>query len=165
MQAAVIKRSERDFIILASGASTMVRLPSMTAADLFFRELRQQVRSSLSRQILPANFSHDLRKQLQEPKRRPDFRLARMIARILVVGSPRRLPISGFPHSSRATEVLPNVQDEPRPWLARLVLLGARDVTAMVVGSGALLGFVWWPERDTIDDAGERARTTDFIIA
>jgi hypothetical protein len=34
----------------------------------------------------------------------------------------------------------PNVQDEPRPWLARLVLLGARDVTAMVVGSGALLG-------------------------
>jgi hypothetical protein len=37
-------------------------------------------------------------------------------------------------------EVPPNVQDEPRPWLARLVLLGARDVTAMVVGSGALLG-------------------------
>jgi hypothetical protein len=36
--------------------------------------------------------------------------------------------------------ILPNVQDEPRPWLARLVLLGARDVTAMVVGSGALLG-------------------------
>src|SRR5215216_7869429 len=35
----------------------------------------------------------------------------------------------------------PNVQDEPRPWLARLVLLGARGVTAMVVGSGALLGF------------------------
>jgi hypothetical protein len=35
---------------------------------------------------------------------------------------------------------LANVQDEPRPWLARLVLLGARDVTAMVVGSGALLG-------------------------
>jgi len=34
----------------------------------------------------------------------------------------------------------PNVQDEPRPWLARLVLLGARDVTAMVVGSSALLG-------------------------
>jgi hypothetical protein len=36
---------------------------------------------------------------------------------------------------------LPNVKDEPRPWLARLVLLGARGVTAMVVGSGALLGF------------------------
>jgi hypothetical protein len=36
--------------------------------------------------------------------------------------------------------ILPNVQDEPRPWLARLVLLGARDVTAMVVGSGALFG-------------------------
>ena len=35
---------------------------------------------------------------------------------------------------------MPNVQDEPRPWLARLVLLGARGVTAMVVGSGALLG-------------------------
>src|SRR5688572_32075352 len=34
----------------------------------------------------------------------------------------------------------PNVQDEPRPWLARAVLLGARAVTAMVVGSGALLG-------------------------
>src|SRR5687767_11701042 len=34
---------------------------------------------------------------------------------------------------------LPNVQDEPRPWLARAVLLGARIVTAMVVGSGALL--------------------------
>jgi hypothetical protein len=43
---------------------------------------------------------------------------------------------------TRAEEerILPNVQDEPRPWLARLVLLGARDVTAMVVGSGALLG-------------------------
>src|SRR5687768_16082682 len=36
--------------------------------------------------------------------------------------------------------LLPNVQDEPRPWLARAVLLGARVVTAMVVGSGALLG-------------------------
>jgi hypothetical protein len=35
---------------------------------------------------------------------------------------------------------MPNVQDEPRPWLARLVLLGARGVTAMVVGSGALFG-------------------------
>jgi len=35
---------------------------------------------------------------------------------------------------------LPNVQDEPRPWLARLVLLGARGVTAMVVGSGVLFG-------------------------
>src|SRR5205823_11455975 len=35
--------------------------------------------------------------------------------------------------------ILPNVKDEPRPWLARLVLLGARGVTAMVVGSGALL--------------------------
>jgi hypothetical protein len=35
---------------------------------------------------------------------------------------------------------LPNVQDEPRPQPARLVLLGARDVTDVVVGSGALLG-------------------------
>src|SRR5215204_821666 len=41
---------------------------------------------------------------------------------------------------SSKRKILPNVQDEPRPWLARLVLLGARDVTAMVVGSGALLG-------------------------
>jgi hypothetical protein len=43
-------------------------------------------------------------------------------------------------HRYLAHEILPNVQDEPRPWLARLVLLGARDVTAMVVGSGALFG-------------------------
>jgi hypothetical protein len=35
---------------------------------------------------------------------------------------------------------LANVQDEPRPRLARAVLLGARIVTAVVVGSGALLG-------------------------
>src|SRR5688572_15972774 len=35
---------------------------------------------------------------------------------------------------------LANVQDEPRPRLARSVLLGARIVTAVVVGSGALLG-------------------------
>src|SRR4051812_24449510 len=34
--------------------------------------------------------------------------------------------------------VLPNVKDEPRSGLARLVLLGARDVTALTVGSGAL---------------------------
>jgi hypothetical protein len=37
-------------------------------------------------------------------------------------------------------DLLPNVQDEPRPRLARAVLLGARIVTAVVVGSGALLG-------------------------
>jgi hypothetical protein len=43
-------------------------------------------------------------------------------------------------YSMNDSVTLPNVQDEPRPWLARLVLLGARDVTAMVVGSGALLG-------------------------
>ncbi len=35
--------------------------------------------------------------------------------------------------------ILPNVKDEPRPRLARAVLLGARIVTAVVVGSGALL--------------------------
>jgi hypothetical protein len=35
---------------------------------------------------------------------------------------------------------LPNVQDEPPPQPARLVLLGARDVTAVVVGSGGLFG-------------------------
>src|SRR5690349_683569 len=40
-------------------------------------------------------------------------------------------------HTSSA--LLPNVQDEPRPQPARLVLLGARDVTDVVVGSGALL--------------------------
>ena len=39
-----------------------------------------------------------------------------------------------------AADTPPNVKDEPRPWLARAVLLGARVVTAMVVGSGALLG-------------------------
>jgi hypothetical protein len=37
-------------------------------------------------------------------------------------------------------ELLPNVQDEPRPQPARLVLLGARDVTDVVVGSSALFG-------------------------
>jgi hypothetical protein len=42
--------------------------------------------------------------------------------------------------SEDSHRLLPNVQDEPRPWLARAVLLGARIVTAMVVGSGALLG-------------------------
>src|SRR5215211_6873383 len=47
--------------------------------------------------------------------------------------------------------VSPNVQDEPRPWLARSVLLGARIVTATVVGSGALLGIfegasLAWPD-------------------
>jgi hypothetical protein len=38
--------------------------------------------------------------------------------------------------------LLPNVKDEPRSRLARGVLLGARIVTAVIVGSGALLG-VW----------------------
>src|SRR6266545_4102196 len=43
-----------------------------------------------------------------------------------------------------ASDYLPNVKDEPRPWLARAVLLGARIVTAMVVGSGALLASVFF---------------------
>jgi len=43
----------------------------------------------------------------------------------------------GHGHSS------PNVQDEPRPWLARFVRLGARSVTAMVVGSSDWLGSVF----------------------
>ena len=43
---------------------------------------------------------------------------------------------------------LPNVQDEPRPWLARAVLLGARIVTTMVVGSSALLGA--WGVSDSV---------------
>jgi hypothetical protein len=54
----------------------------------------------------------------------------------------------------------PNVQDEPRPWLARLVLLGARDVTAMVVGSGALLGSeVFGPQSSVPSDTGQHSRT------
>ena len=36
--------------------------------------------------------------------------------------------------------ILPNVQSEPRSWLARSVLLGAQSVTAMIVGSTAWLG-------------------------
>jgi hypothetical protein len=35
---------------------------------------------------------------------------------------------------------LQNAQTEPRSWLARIVLLGAQSVTAMIVGSSALLG-------------------------
>src|SRR5688500_9371903 len=50
---------------------------------------------------------------------------------------------------------LANVQDEPRPWPARLVLLGARGVTAMVVGSGALLGFFFI----SMDDVQIRLRS------
>ena len=38
---------------------------------------------------------------------------------------------------------VPNVQDEPRPQLARSVLLGARSVTAVVVGSSAWLASVF----------------------
>ena len=39
--------------------------------------------------------------------------------------------------------IMPNVQSEPRAWLARFVLLGAQNVTAMLVGSTALLGSVF----------------------
>jgi hypothetical protein len=41
---------------------------------------------------------------------------------------------------SQSEGFAPNVKDEPRPRLARAVLLGARIVTAVVVGSGALFG-------------------------
>ena len=44
--------------------------------------------------------------------------------------------------ASEVVFILPNVQDEPRPQLARSVLLGARSVTAVVVGSSAWLGSV-----------------------
>src|SRR5689334_19298963 len=57
-----------------------------------------------------------------------------------------------------AREVLPNVQDEPRPWLARAVLLGARIVTAMVVGSGALLGFSFIVEERSTARSSPRIR-------
>jgi hypothetical protein len=40
--------------------------------------------------------------------------------------------------------LLPNVQTEPRSWLARSVLLGAQSVTAMIVGSSALLGVLYF---------------------
>jgi len=42
-----------------------------------------------------------------------------------------------------ASLFLPNVKSEPRAWLARFVLLGAQNVTAMLVGSTALLGSVF----------------------
>jgi hypothetical protein len=64
-------------------------------------------------------------------------------ARGLDAGGERSADSQISPESARfrwRARLLPNVQDEPRPWLARAVLLGARDVTAMVVGSGALLG-------------------------
>ena len=41
-----------------------------------------------------------------------------------------------------ASFILANVQDEPRPSLARFVRLGARNVTARVVGSSAWFGSV-----------------------
>jgi len=56
-----------------------------------------------------------------------------------------------------ATFALANVKDEPRPRLARAVLLGARIVTAVVVGSGALFGF--------LDSRGQTSRSIDPAIA
>ena len=67
-------------------------------------------------------------------------------------------------HRSRTPEVLPNVQDEPRPWLARLVLLGARDVTAVVVGSGALLGFCAHWQANAAGTAKRWSQASDFIL-
>src|SRR5262245_51391793 len=60
--------------------------------------------------------------------------------------------------------ISPNVQDEPRPWLARAVLLGARIVTAMVVGSGALLGlFIVGARRRERMQAASKDRTQTRI--
>ena len=49
---------------------------------------------------------------------------------------------SRYPHSCPKSSDVPNVQDEPRPQLARSVLLGARSVTAVVVGSSDWFGSV-----------------------
>jgi hypothetical protein len=57
---------------------------------------------------------------------------------------------------------MPNVQDEPRPWLARAVLPGARIVTAMVVGSGALLG-LWCIYAKVTDRLGLRGKEQTSI--
>ena len=53
---------------------------------------------------------------------------------------------------------MPNAQSEPRAWLARFVLLGAQNVTAMLVGSTAWLGsvfivFINLPYKPTIQEA------------
>src|SRR5947207_13042468 len=72
-----------------------------------------------------------------------------------------RLPAHAS-HLLKTVHILPNVRDEPRPWLARLVLLGARGVTAMVVGSGALLArfsernWAFMVQR-SVDDSAKRA--------
>jgi hypothetical protein len=52
-------------------------------------------------------------------------------------------PPSGAPERVVHNLGLPNAQTEPRSWLARSVLLGAQYVTAMIVGSSALLGSVF----------------------
>src|SRR5947209_6455664 len=51
---------------------------------------------------------------------------------------------------TRFIALMANVKDEPRPRLARLLLLGARGVTAGVVGSSAWLG-IW----ASLYDSGE----------
>jgi len=61
--------------------------------------------------------------------------------------------------------LLPNVQDEPRSSLARLVLLGARDVTAKIVGSSAWLGSVFISGLGNCSDAAYRYlcfRSSDY---
>jgi hypothetical protein len=69
---------------------------------------------------------------------------------------------------ARFISFLPNVQDEPRPWLARAVLLGARIVTAMVVGSGALLGRLRFGDKCCTSNLNLRVSTNaddEFDIA
>ena len=53
-----------------------------------------------------------------------------------------RIPVAQITTKTlrRGDMILPNDQDEPRPQPARLVLLGARGVTAVGVGSSAWLG-------------------------
>jgi hypothetical protein len=60
---------------------------------------------------------------------------------------------------------LPNVKDEPRPGLARAVLLGARVVTAPVVGSGALLGGFESDGRASVSSAISPGRVASFPIS
>ena len=70
----------------------------------------------------PCEPFQDLHKQLQEPKRRLDFRIAKTIVRLLIVGPLLTQHIyRGSSLRSRLAKLLPNVKDEPRPSLARLV--------------------------------------------
>ena len=60
---------------------------------------------------------------------------------LLLAAAVRSESLANCSLTGASRKLLANVKDEPRPWLARAVLLGARIVTAMVVGSGALFGF------------------------